>query len=149
MNDINYQQGSYTKGFVIGAIIGGAIGAITALLLAPKSGKELRQELADKSSELYGLASEYVSKFEENVGSSISATVNEGKLRAENIIASAKKQAGDILSNAEKILSDAKTKAANIKEEIQDKIDSIKDAAKAGAEAFKTELNASEDQLES
>lgn len=146
MNDINNQQGSYTKGFVIGAIIGGAIGAITALLLAPKSGRELRQELAEKSNELYGLASDYVSKFEENMSSSISATVNEGKLRAENIIASAKKQAGEILSNAEKVLTDAKTKAATIKEEIQDKIDNIKDAAKAGADAFKAELNAPEEQ---
>ncbi len=146
MNDINYQQSSYTKGFVIGAIIGGAIGAITALLLAPKSGKELRQEIAEKSNELYGLASDYVSKIEENVGSSISATVNEGKLRAENIIASAKKQAGDILSNAEKILSDAKTKAASIKDELQEKIDTVKDAAKAGADAFKAELDSSESQ---
>ncbi|MCX7737046.1 MAG: YtxH domain-containing protein [Candidatus Kapabacteria bacterium] len=146
MNDINYQQGSYTKGFVIGAIIGGAIGAITALLLAPKSGRELRQDLAQKSNELYGLASDYITKIEENVGSSISATVNEGKLRAENIIASAKRQAGEILSNAEKVLSDAKSKAANIKEDIQEKIDNIKDAAKAGAEAFKAELNSPEEQ---
>lgn len=146
MNDINYQQGSYTKGFVLGAIIGGAIGAITALLLAPKSGRELRQELAQKSNELYGLASDYLTKIEENVGTSISATVNEGKLRAENIIASAKKQAGEILSNAEKVLSDAKVKASSIKEEIEEKIDTIKDAAKAGVETFKAELNASDEQ---
>ena len=31
---------SYSKRFLLGAIVGGAVGAITALLLAPKSGKE-------------------------------------------------------------------------------------------------------------
>lgn len=34
-----------SKDFVVGAIIGGAIGAATALFLAPKSGTELRQDL--------------------------------------------------------------------------------------------------------
>ncbi len=34
-----------SKDFVVGAIIGGAIGAATALFLAPKSGSELRNDL--------------------------------------------------------------------------------------------------------
>ena len=34
-----------TKDFVIGALIGGIVGAASALLLAPKSGKELRQDI--------------------------------------------------------------------------------------------------------
>jgi gas vesicle protein len=33
--------------FVIGAFIGGLVGAVLALLFAPKSGVELRQDLAD------------------------------------------------------------------------------------------------------
>lgn len=35
------------KAFLIGALVGGAIGATTALLLAPTSGKELRSGLSD------------------------------------------------------------------------------------------------------
>ncbi|MGV3487537.1 MAG: YtxH domain-containing protein [Tuberibacillus sp.] len=31
-----------TGSFILGAVIGGLVGAATALLLAPKSGKELR-----------------------------------------------------------------------------------------------------------
>jgi gas vesicle protein len=39
-----------------GALIGGAIGAITALVFAPKSGRELRRDIADRSAELYDKA---------------------------------------------------------------------------------------------
>lgn len=35
-----------TKDFVIGAIIGGVVGAATALFLAPKSGKDLRNDVS-------------------------------------------------------------------------------------------------------
>jgi gas vesicle protein len=34
------------KDFLLGAVVGAALGAITALLLAPKSGKELRGDIA-------------------------------------------------------------------------------------------------------
>ncbi|MFX3618309.1 MAG: YtxH domain-containing protein [Sporolactobacillus sp.] len=37
------------KGLFIGGIIGGAVGAVTALLLAPKTGEELRQNIDLKS----------------------------------------------------------------------------------------------------
>ncbi|WP_019243903.1 MULTISPECIES: YtxH domain-containing protein [Bacillus] len=40
------------KGFMIGAVIGGIVGAATALFLAPKSGKELRGELNEKAKHL-------------------------------------------------------------------------------------------------
>ncbi len=53
-----------TSGFLLGAIIGGTAAAAAALLLAPKSGKELREDLIDqlddmsegKASELAGIA---------------------------------------------------------------------------------------------
>ncbi|MBD2868016.1 YtxH domain-containing protein [Paenibacillus arenilitoris] len=36
------------SGVVLGAIIGGAVGAVSALLLAPKSGAELREDISGK-----------------------------------------------------------------------------------------------------
>ena len=39
MGNQNDNGGTYSKGFLIGAIIGAAVGSITALLLAPKSGR--------------------------------------------------------------------------------------------------------------
>ncbi|MFX3633832.1 MAG: YtxH domain-containing protein [Candidatus Pristimantibacillus sp.] len=35
-----------SKGFLLGALAGGVIGSVTALLLAPKPGKELRQDIS-------------------------------------------------------------------------------------------------------
>ena len=85
--------GDYTKGFVFGALIGGVVGAVTALLLAPKSGAELRKELAEKSTDMYDKAQDYLSDVQENFGDAVHTTVNEGRIRAQNIIDSAKNQA--------------------------------------------------------
>ncbi len=43
-------NGMNGKDFIIGTIIGGVIGAATALFLAPKSGKELRHNLNEQAS---------------------------------------------------------------------------------------------------
>jgi gas vesicle protein len=42
-------QGGAGKKFVLGAFIGGLAGAATALFLAPKSGKELREDLNEQA----------------------------------------------------------------------------------------------------
>ncbi len=139
MSNQTGNDGTYTKGFVIGAIIGAAVGSITALLLAPKSGRELRNDLAQKSTEYYDKTTDYLSDVTAKVGTTISQTVNEGKIKAESLISSAKRQAGEILANAEHVLEGAKSKAFSTKDSVQTKIDSFKEAAKAGAEAFKAE----------
>ena len=41
-----------TKDFLIGALIGGMVGAVSALLLAPKSGKELRHDINEHAVEV-------------------------------------------------------------------------------------------------
>lgn len=40
-------QNNNDRSFWIGAIVGGVVGGLTALLLAPKAGRELRQDLAE------------------------------------------------------------------------------------------------------
>ncbi len=34
------------KGFALGALVGGLFGSVTALMLAPKSGKKMRKDIA-------------------------------------------------------------------------------------------------------
>ncbi len=130
----------YTKGLVVGALIGGVAAAITALLLAPKSGAELRKDIASTTTDMYGKASDYYKKVEQNVGETVSHTYQEGKQKAQNIIESARRQAEDLLSSAENVLKDARTKASSAKEQVQEKIDTLREAAKASADAFKSEL---------
>ncbi|TAK27727.1 MAG: YtxH domain-containing protein [Chloroflexota bacterium] len=49
-------------GFLAGIVIGGLLGAGIALLLAPKSGQETRDELMDRSVELRERASELAAR---------------------------------------------------------------------------------------
>ena len=122
---------SFSKGLIAGAIIGGAVGAITALLFAPKPGVELRRDIAEVSTELYDKASEYWKNVESHVGASVQNAVNEGRIKAQNIVESARKQADDLISNAEYVMKEARNKATT-----------AKNALNAGAEAFRSELNA-------
>lgn len=46
------KQNKSSKSFIVGAIVGGIVGAVTALLLAPKSGKEMREDLNAQATEL-------------------------------------------------------------------------------------------------
>lgn len=43
-------KNSNGKDFIVGSLIGGLVGAATALLLAPKSGKEMRNNLGQQAS---------------------------------------------------------------------------------------------------
>ena len=66
INESIYREESvHIKDFVIGALVGGIVGAAAALLLAPKAGSELRNDVAvqavtlkEKSVEISGTAKE-------------------------------------------------------------------------------------------
>ena len=63
------------KGFLIGFLAGGTVGAIVALLTAPKSGKELRGDIKQKSEEYYDDAEKYLA----DAKNKASELINEGK----------------------------------------------------------------------
>ncbi|OAB32900.1 YtxH domain-containing protein [Paenibacillus glacialis] len=54
MNDNN-------KGFLWGALVGSVVGSVTALLLAPKQGTELRKDIVDKTRQVSSKTQELVS----------------------------------------------------------------------------------------
>lgn len=63
------------KNFLIGAVVGGVLGAITALVLAPKPGKELREDISQqvdkisgKTVELAGIVSDKTTELAKVVG---------------------------------------------------------------------------------
>ncbi|MBX9689001.1 MAG: YtxH domain-containing protein [Candidatus Obscuribacterales bacterium] len=55
---------SSTK-FLEGLLLGGVLGFIGGILFAPKSGRELRKDLADGSDEIYKQASTSISDFKD------------------------------------------------------------------------------------
>ncbi len=134
------QQDNFTKGFLMGALNGGTAGAIAALLLAPKSGVELRRDLAEKSGEWYEKANEFASEQGKVVGKAI----NEGRVRAEQIVRTTKEQAGSILSEAEVLMRDVRSRAENLaghtQAHIVDNVARIQDATLAGVDTFRSEM---------
>ncbi len=92
-NEKNNQNSNIdTKDFLIGTLIGGIVGATTALLLAPKSGKELRTDLndqaiqlKDKSSEVATMAKEKSSTLAQSVSTQTSQAANKVKEFSNNV----------------------------------------------------------------
>ena len=90
------------RSFLWGVLAGGALGAAAGLLLAPKSGKELRSDVKEKGSEVLEVLEE---------GKEIYA---DARKRAEEIIDEAKNQAKELKKEADRHLSEARQKAKEI-----------------------------------
>lgn len=130
-------ESSYGKGLAVGLIIGSAVGAAIALLLAPKSGSELRRDIAERSGELYDKASGFAAQQSKK----INEYVNEGKQKAEEIIHSTRQQAGSLMTEAETLMHDARSRMSSVAQSgIKDNIARIQDAAQAGADTFRREM---------
>jgi gas vesicle protein len=52
-NQNRSKEGTSSKNFIAGAVIGGVVGAAAALLLAPKAGKEIRSGLNSQVNQLF------------------------------------------------------------------------------------------------
>ena len=87
INDTIYGDDKlHTKDFVIGALVGGIVGAAVALLLAPKAGSELRNDVAvqavtlkDKGMELSGTAKDKTVQFSSQLKEQSSTLVEKVK----------------------------------------------------------------------
>ena len=121
----------------LGILAGGAIGAVLALLFAPKTGRELRNDIKSRTDEYLDEAEKYIAEARDKA----KVLINDGKKRSEKIINDAKEKSEAILKDAEKIFSDAKVKASNTLDEGKSKLetesDNLKTAFKAGVEAYK------------
>ena len=87
---------SATK-FLAGFIVGGAIGAIAGILLAPKSGEETRQLIADTSKDVLRRADE---------------TVKEIQSRADDVVSDMQKKGDELRDKLQRLINQQKTAAA-------------------------------------
>jgi gas vesicle protein len=130
------------KGLLVGFLTGAAVGSIIALLFAPKSGRELREDIKSKSQEFIDDADKYIA----NAKDKASDLINEGKKKSERLVTETKEKVETLLSEAERILTDAKEKAGSVvhvgKEKLEKESDRLKTAIKAGMDAYKTEKEA-------
>jgi gas vesicle protein len=124
-----------TKSFIFGLLAGSAIGAILALLYAPKSGKELRADIKAKTDELMDGADTALRE----VRAKLPDISTEARKRGEQIISDVKSQASSLLEDADKVLNTARQRSGSILDEGV----RLKDAVKSGIDAYKQERNRS------
>jgi len=123
------------KGFLIGFLAGGTVGAIIALLTTPKSGKELRGDIKQKSEEYFDDADKYYRETKNKAGEMI----REGKRKYAMIIKDIKSKPEEILKGAERVYNDAKEKTNAVlhpgKEKIKTETENLKYSFKTGINA--------------
>ncbi|MEI7812385.1 MAG: YtxH domain-containing protein [Ignavibacteria bacterium] len=127
------------KGLLIGFLTGSVVGSVIALLYTPKSGKELRKDIREKTDEFVEDAEKYIADAR---GKAVDL-INDGKKKSERIIADAKVKVESLLHDAEKVLNEAKEKTDgfvnNSKDTVLKEGDKLKSAIKAGVDAYKNE----------
>ncbi|MBP1154700.1 MULTISPECIES: YtxH domain-containing protein [unclassified Paenibacillus] len=98
-----------SKDLMVGAVVGSVLGAVTALLLAPKSGRELRNDIVDG----YQQVSEKTQRLAENVADKskqiVSAVSETSQSTAENIGRHTSDWAGKVKGVAIQVGEEVKT----------------------------------------
>jgi len=139
--NMSREENNLSKGLLIGFLAGGAIGAIFALLYAPKSGKELREDIKNKTDEYMDDAEKFIADAKVKAKD----VINEGKKKSEKLVSDAKAKSEELLKDAERIFTDAKGKSGTFVAGGKDALDSetskLKSAFKAGIDAYKETRN--------
>lgn len=117
----------FTKGFLFGAFIGGVTGALTALLFSPKKGEEIRSRLAHYTEYYWDELVDKIQKVLHPQTQRFQVIMNEGKLSADQLIASAKEEADKLLKEAEYLLREAKKKVQYAEQQLQTDVQKVAD----------------------
>ena len=106
MSDYKSNESSAVQTFMIGALIGGAIGTAFALLYAPKKGKKFREDISDTfddiSSRLAGLV-----KHAKESGEDL---IHDGMEAGDELVHEAYKKAEGLIHEADRIINDARSR---------------------------------------
>ncbi len=143
MAESGFDRDSFFKGL----LIGGTLGALAALLFAPKSGKELRGDIVRKSEE----AVEGSKRIYHDARSRASAIITEAVEKAQALREEASEQLATARMKAEELLNTANQKVEELsesakgyihdtREEVSKKKVMAEKAVVAGVEAARKEL---------
>jgi gas vesicle protein len=106
------EDGNDFGAFLTGLIVGGLVGAATALLLAPQSGEETRTIIKEKSIELKDRAME---------------TAEDARVQAEKALEEARLRANELQQRGQELIDEQRTRLENT-------IDAGKNAAQRAQE---------------
>ncbi|OBZ13562.1 YtxH domain-containing protein [Bacillus sp. FJAT-26390] len=105
-----------SNGVLLGAIVGGAIGAISALLFAPKSGAHLREDLSNKFKEISEKTKDIATAVGQNT-KELAATVGQN---TKDLASNIKEEAGDLVDHAKKSNQHIMESFSSAKEDVKD-----------------------------
>lgn len=106
------EQTVHVKEFLIGTFVGGLVGATTALLFAPKSGKDLRNEIQEQKDLLLNKTNQYRELVVEK-GSELAAAAKEKTVALTDAVQS---QSKDLLNKVKPLR--AKNEDTPVQEEV-------------------------------
>lgn len=106
MTDHDSDFGAFLAGFVVG----GLVGAATALLLAPQSGEETRTLIHDRSIELKDKAVEKA----ETARIKAEAAAAEARARADELAKMTQERAAELKKKGQEVYQTQKTKLGNV-----------------------------------
>lgn len=133
------------NGFLLGLLTGGVIGSLAALLYAPKSGKELRQDIVTKKDELL----EETDRIIDNAKTRASEIIAEGRKKAMMLIDEGRKKVESFTESGENMLTNGKEKIEETVSSVSETASKVKDAVRSGVDAYNNERKLSEEKSKS
>ncbi len=119
-------------------LIGGGIGAILALLFAPKSGQELREDIADVTRKGIEKGKETAAVVGERAGEYYEVT----RERAGEIYGTAQDKAGELYSAAQEKVGDLKEKVGDLTDKAGELTGKVKEVAAGNSNPFSAAIEA-------
>ena len=128
-----------SKDFIVGSLVGGVIGAVTALFLAPKSGKEIRDDLGQQASIVKGRTEKFTSQtLEKSAG--IANTAKEKTVSLSQVVS---EQSSQIMNKVRDLTNTTNEQRDVIEAEVADALEEItKDTPVVSKEAQEEPLTA-------
>ncbi len=114
MSENNNDLGAFLAGFVIG----GLIGAATALVLAPQSGQETRTQIATKSDELRQAGGQQVQHYREAASNYTQPYREQAGEALESTRTRMQETGGRVQEQARIVLDSGKERAAKVREQV-------------------------------
>lgn len=131
----DYRRG----GSVFGAfLLGGLVGAVLALLFAPRSGKETREIIAAKADEYWGEGVELYNTGKEKVTEVYSVGKEKVSEQSEQVRAKIEDARGRLQETVAKSAETAKAKVSDVVPAAQSAVDKAAEATKGGIETAGT-----------